>query len=208
MARTRKSAEKPVSTLAPVPTLTVQAVPRHALIFTIGSRGSGKTTTARLLARKLGWSWVDADDVVEERYGQKIRELFVEGGEATFRDKEAAVFADLCRMRRHVIATGGGVVLREENRALMRQTGWCVWLTANVETLWQRLQEDPTTPERRPQLTVGGIKEIAELMKTREELYRGCADFTVQTGDRAPDSIVADILLELSMKQAAVSKQQ
>src|SRR5262249_29836393 len=120
-------------------------------------------------------------------------------GETGFRDKESAVLADLCRIRRHVIATGGGVVLSPENRQLLRRSGWCVWLTADVETLWQRLQDDPTSPERRPQLTVGGIKEIAEVLRAREELYRGCANFTVQTGGRSPQVVVADILREWSV---------
>lgn len=168
------------------------------LIFLIGSRGSGKTTAARLLADRLGWMWVDADDVVEERHGKTIRELFAADGEEGFRDKEAAVLADLCRMRRHVVATGGGVVLRPQNRELIQKSGWCVWLTADAETMWQRLQDDPTSSERRPMLTVGGIKEIAEVLKTREELYRGCANLTVSTTGRTPQEVVADILKEWS----------
>src|SRR5262249_8991444 len=153
--RTKKTAEK-VQAKVPAP---VPAPAAPLLIFLIGSRGSGKTTTARLLADRLGWMWVDADDVVEQRFGRPIRDLFAEDGATGFRDKESAGLADLCRIRRHVIATGGGVVLSPENRQLLRRSGWCVWLTADVETLWQRLQDDPTSPERRPQLTVGGIKE-------------------------------------------------
>jgi shikimate kinase len=167
--------------------------PRPSLIFLIGSRGSGKTTTARLLADRLGWMWVDADDVVEQRHGMSIRELFAAGAEGGFRDKEAAVLADLCRMRRHVVATGGGVVLRPDNRELIKKSGWSVWLTADVETLWQRLQDDPATVERRPQLTVGGIKEIADVLRAREETYRNCADCTVLTSGRSPQLIVDDI---------------
>jgi len=198
MARTKKAVAKTEEPglRAPGPALLAP------LIFLIGSRGSGKTTAARLLADRLGWMWVDADDVVENRHGNTIKELFAADGEEGFRDKEAAVLADLVRMRRHVVATGGGVVLRPENRELLGRSGWCVWLCADVETLFERIQEDPTTPTRRPQLTAGGIKEIAEVLKAREELYRACANCTVQTASRSPDDIVAEILREWAALEA------
>lgn len=173
----------------------------EVLLFLIGPRGSGKSTIARLLARELEWDWLDADDEVEKRYGQSIRALFAAAGETSFRDKEAAVLADLCRLRRHVIATGGGAVLREGNRALLRSAGRVVWLNADAETLWQRLQADGATAERRPQLTVGGRAEIAEILRVREDLYRQCANFAVETGGRAPDAIVAEILRGLSAER-------
>src|SRR5947208_11489758 len=89
---------------------------RHPVIFLVGYRGSGKTTVARALADRLGWTWADADVVLEARHGRSIRQIFAEEGEAGFRDKEAALLEDLCGLRRHVIATGGGIVLRPENR--------------------------------------------------------------------------------------------
>ena len=92
-------------------------------LFLIGPRGSGKTTVARLLAARLGWDWVDADDVLEARHGKSIRDVFAEEGEAGFRDRESAVLADLCGRRRCVVSTGGGVVVREANRALAAGVG-------------------------------------------------------------------------------------
>ena len=168
--------------------------PRPALIFLIGSRGSGKTTVARGIAQRLGWTWLDADEVLEKGTGKSIREIFATEGEVGFRRRESAVLAGLCKLQRQVIATGGGVVLRPENRALLTHYGWCVWLTADVETLWQRLRDDPSTPERRPKLTVGGIEEIAEMLHKREAFYVQCANLTVSTSGRAPDGIVAEIL--------------
>src|SRR4051794_40923509 len=79
---------------------------RTCRIFLVGLRGSGKTTIARLLAERIGWNWTDADDVIEQRHGKTIRELFAEEGEASFRDKESKILVELCGLDRHVIATG------------------------------------------------------------------------------------------------------
>ena len=171
--------------------LTTQ--PPHHLLFLIGSRGSGKSTVARLLAHDLGWDWLDADEELEKRHGQSIRAIFAAEGEAGFRDKEAAILAELCRLRRHILATGGGVVLRPDNRQRMRASGRVVWLSADVETLWRRLQADDATAERRPALTIGGREEIEEITRLREPLYRECANFIVDTSGRAATEVVAEI---------------
>ncbi|HEY7428374.1 MAG TPA: shikimate kinase [Gemmataceae bacterium] len=174
-----------------------------SLLFLIGPRGSGKSTVARLLAHELGWDWLDADEVLEKRYGQSIRSLFAAEGETGFRDREAAVLAELCRLQRHVVATGGGVVLREGNRESLRASGRVVWLTADVETLWQRLCGDDVTAERRPNLIGGGREEIVEIMRMREPFYRECADFIVETANRAPAEIASAILRWAKACQAA-----
>jgi len=173
----------------------------EAPLFLIGMRGSGKSTIARLVAHELGWSWLDADDELEKRYGQSIRAIFTAEGEAGFREKESAVLAQLCRLPRHVIATGGGIVLRECNRALLRSSGRIVWLTADIETLWQRVQADIATTERRPPLTIGGRAEMEEIIQLREPLYRQCADYVVNTTGREPNEIAAEILRWMSEGQ-------
>src|SRR5712692_10023328 len=80
-------------------------------LFLVCYRGAGKSSVARLLAERLGWQWADADEVLEARFGRTIWQVFAEEGEGGFRDKEAVVLEELCGRRRHVIATGGGVVL-------------------------------------------------------------------------------------------------
>ncbi len=167
----------------------------HSSLFLIGPRGSGKTTVARLLAARLGWDWVDADDVLEARHGRSVRVLFAEEGEAGFRDRESAVLADLCGRRRCVVSTGGGVVVREANRALLRASGFVVWLTAGAETLWRRMQEDERSADRRPMLTVGGRAEVEEILRVREPWYRECAHLTVQTEGRTAEAVAEEILL-------------
>jgi shikimate kinase len=163
-------------------------------IFLIGPRGSGKTTMAKLLAARLGWGWLDADAVLEERAGQSIRSIFAAEGEAGFREREAHILAELCRLDRHVVATGGGVVLRPDSRALLAASGWVVWLTADADTLWQRMQEDASTAERRPDLSVGGRDEVVAVLSRREPFYRSCAHATFPTAGQTPEALVEAIL--------------
>jgi len=166
-----------------------------ALLFLIGYRGSGKTTVGRIVADRLGWDFVDADAALEERYGRTIRDIFAIEGEAGFRDKESEILAELCTRTETLIATGGGIVLREENRKLLKRHGCVAWLTADPATLLDRIQADRTTAERRPNLAGGGLAEIEQLLAVREPLYLACADFVVPVGalspERAADAILA-----------------
>jgi len=165
------------------------------VIFLIGYRGTGKTTVARLLAEALGWPWLDADELLERRYGQTIRDIFATEGEEAFRDKEEAILSELCQLKEHVIATGGGVVLREQNRERLRKSGWVVWLTTDVDTIHRRLQADPTTWDRRPALAAASPQtEIATLLQVREPHYRSCSHVSVSTEGRSPEQVVKEIL--------------
>jgi shikimate kinase len=164
------------------------------LLFLIGYRGSGKTTVGRVVAERLGWVFLDADSVLEERYGRTIRDIFAAEGEAGFRDKEATVLADLCTHGECVIATGGGFVLRDTNRDLLRQHGFVAWLSANPVVLLARIQADATTAARRPPLAGGGLGEIQELLAVREPLYRACADVEVAVAALSPEQ-AADAIL-------------
>lgn len=170
-------------------------MPRPTKITLIGYRGTGKTTVARLLAGALGYRWVDADDEVEKRAGATIAEIFAESGERGFRDREARVVADLCRLERAVLALGGGAVLRHANREVIRSAGGpVVWLTASPQTILDRLAADAATTSRRPDLTVGGLAEIEQLLETRLPLYRECATLVVDTEGKTPQTIADEIL--------------
>jgi shikimate kinase len=164
-------------------------------VFLIGPRGSGKTTAGRLLAGRLGWAFVDADEELEARAGRSIAAIFAADGEPAFRELESAVLHDLATRARHVIACGGGVVLRDEHRQLLRTTGHCVWLTGGPATLTDRLAADPTTAVRRPSLTdLPTRAEIESLLREREPLYREVAHCVVATDGRSPDEVVSAIL--------------
>jgi shikimate kinase len=168
-------------------------------IFLIGYRGTGKSTVARMLAERLGWQCVDADALLEERAGRTIRNIFETDGEAAFRECENALIEELCRSCNTVIATGGGVVLAAANRAILRRAGAVVWLTAESIEIHRRLEQDPTSVERRPALTTGGLAEIEELLRVRTPFYRECANIAVSTDGRGLIDIADEILSRLSL---------
>jgi shikimate kinase len=164
-------------------------------ILLIGYRGTGKTTVGRLLACELGWAFADCDDLVESAAGKSVADIFAEEGETGFRDREAAALGELCGRGRLVIATGGGAVLRAENRELLRSAGFTAWLSARPETIWSRLETDPITAHRRPNLTAaGGVEEVRKLLADREPLYQAVADFAVDADVASPESVAATIL--------------
>lgn len=167
-------------------------------VFLIGYRGTGKSAVAELLAARLGWDSLDADALLEARAGRSIREIFEKEGEGGFREREAALLEELCGGSKVVIATGGGVILREQNRQRLKKSGLCVWLTADAATIWERLQADAATAERRPNLTVGGLAEVEQLLRVREPLYRACADFTVDTVGRSPAAVADEVYRQLT----------
>jgi shikimate kinase len=170
------------------------------LIALVGYRGCGKTAVAQLTALRLGWDWVDADVEIELRAGKSIAAIFADDGEEAFRDLETAVLEELLRREKTVLALGGGVVLREENQqqllsSRMLNRGRTVWLRASPKTLWARIQADPATTARRPNLTAtGGVEEVKRLLKIRSPLYQECADFTVDTERKSPDEVAEKIV--------------
>jgi shikimate kinase len=162
-------------------------------LYLIGYRGCGKTSLGPLLAARLGRMFHDADVVLEAEAGVTIRDIFAAEGEAGFRDREAATLRKLAAGEPAVIATGGGSVLRLENRDLLRATGFVVWLKAPAEVLWGRITADPTTAARRPNLAGGGFDEVVALLAAREPLYAATAHAVVDA-TRSPDEVAGDIL--------------
>lgn len=171
-------------------------------IFLIGYRGCGKTTVAYELGEKLGWEWVDADSVVEQWAGKSIAAVFEEDGESAFRDLESQVLDDLVQRQQTVIALGGGAVLRQVNRDTIAGHGIVVWLTATVETLLQRVENDPATASRRPDLTTsGGRSEFEVLLAERTPIYQACATFAVDTEGKTPADVADEIVTRLGNSQ-------
>lgn len=160
-------------------------------IYLIGPMGAGKSTIGRLLAAELNYAFCDSDRVIEERTGADIPWIFDMEGEAGFREREAQALADLAGLEDHIIATGGGIILREDNRALMRESGFVCYLTASIEQLVERTARD----KKRPLLQVDNPKQkIIELLNFRDPLYREAADFIVNTDRRSPKTVAQDII--------------
>jgi shikimate kinase len=164
-------------------------------IALIGYRGTGKTTVAQVLARQLGWDWIDADVEAELRAGKSIVAIFADDGEPAFRDLEASVVNELCTREQTVLALGGGAILCEDNRTAIKNCQAVIWLKASVDVLAERIFEDPTTAARRPNLTNhGGRNEIEALLAAREPFYRGCATLEVDTDSKEPAEIADEII--------------
>lgn len=170
-----------------------------APIFLIGYRGTGKTTVARLVARRLGRESIDADAEIERRAGKLIAAIFADDGEPAFREIEAAVVRDLAKTRL-VVSTGGGAILRDANRQAMQAAGPIVWLTASVDTIAKRIAADAATARLRPNLTAaGGRAEIEAVLAARTPIYSACATFVVDTENKAPAAVADEILAKLSL---------
>ena len=166
-------------------------------IWLIGFMGTGKTRIARPLAAALDWRWVDIDKLVEAEAGDSIPAIFRSGGEAAFRVLESQVVERLAEDANVVIATGGGTVLSEENRELMRRRGFIVCLDARPETIAARVHTVTDVSER--PLLAGGdpldpLSRIIDIKAERQPLYAQ-ADFIIQTDDLTPDQVTHQVLL-------------
>jgi shikimate kinase len=162
-------------------------------VVLIGYRGSGKTTVGRLLAERLGKSFVDCDDLIVKQAGKSVREIFAEGGEETFRKLEASAVAKLAKRKDAVIALGGGAMMREENRRTMTDAEHqIVYLRCEPAELLRRIQTDPATSDNRPALTNldGGIEEIQSLLSGREPIYKANMSVELDVTNLTPAQVV------------------
>ena len=163
------------------------------VITLIGYRCCGKSSVAPRLARRLGWSWVDSDSVIEQCAGRSISQIFESEGESGFRRMESDVLSDLLGKTNLVIASGGGAILSAANRTLMRSAGPVVWLHVSAGTLAARLAK-VRSADRRPSLTGKPIaEEVAEVLVVREPLYRECASLIVDAESERPEQVAKRI---------------
>jgi shikimate kinase len=156
--------------------------------------GAGKTTVGRSLARRLGKTFIDADQELESRTGVSIPTIFEIEGEDAFRQREAQVIADLTLADDVVLATGGGAVMREDNRESLSTRGFVVYLRAQPRDLWLRTRNDQNRPLLR---TANPLARLEELYRIRDPLYVQIADLVVDTGRQRVNILIAQILNQL-----------
>jgi len=153
----------------------------------VGFMGSGKSSIGRAAAHRLGFQFVDTDSLIIERAGLEISEIFARHGEQHFRDLETRAIESLSPFTRYVIATGGGAVLREQNRALLRDLGYVVLLTASPEVIYDRVGRSA----KRPLLQTTDPKAvIAQLLAERAPAYDATAHLTIDTSALSRDQTV------------------
>ncbi len=165
------------------------------IVYLVGFMGSGKSTVGRLVARRLGWEFVDMDGLIEEREGRTVGEIFAAEGEKGFRRKEKALLGEIAAGERLVVATGGGVVLDEDNRLTMRRSGVSVYLRTPSTVVWSRIRDEGG----RPLLEVENPYErVCELMRERQHLYE-LSDYVVDTEGLPPDEVADRVLYKLGL---------
>jgi 3-dehydroquinate synthase len=157
--------------------------------------GVGKTTIGKMLARELGLRFIDCDQEIEKRSGANIAWIFDVEGETGFRTRETQVLDDLTRQDELLVATGGGAVLKPENRAYLKDRGIVVHLDTNVDLLVKRTAKD----KKRPLLQTGDPRKVLEQIKRdRDPLYREVSDVHVFVGDNSSRKAVTQALTKLS----------
>jgi len=163
-------------------------------LILVGMMGSGKTTIGRALAKHLGKEFVDSDEEIQKRTGVTITHIFDIEGEAGFRQRETAAIGSLVERNNMVLATGGGAVLAEENRALLERNGIVIYLRASVHDLWLRTRND----RNRPLLQTGDVRaKLNELFRQRDPLYRQLADVVMHSGKQSVHALMLQVTAEI-----------
>jgi len=164
-------------------------------IYLVGLMGAGKTTIGRLLAKSLGLPFYDSDKAIEDSTGVDIATIFEFEGEDGFRIRENKMVTELTGIDGIVLATGGGVILNEENRTKLKEHGFVVYLQCSVERLVERTSRN----SQRPLLNTEKPQEkIETLVQEREALYKECADFIIDSGKMQSKAVVSEIVKEFT----------
>jgi shikimate kinase len=165
-------------------------------LILVGMMGSGKTTMGRALAKHLGKMFVDSDEEIIKRTGVTVPHIFDIEGESGFRLRESAAISDLAGRENLVLATGGGVVLAEQNRTMLQQNGIVIYLKASVHDLWQRTRHDRNRPLLQ---TDDPHAKLAELFRQRDPLYQQVADITVHSGKQSVHTLMLHLVDEIEL---------
>lgn len=171
-------------------------------IILIGMMGSGKSTIASNLAKKLNAIFLDTDSLIEDKYNKSISEIINISGVDEFRLIENNILKELysqSQIKQAVIATGGGIITIQSNREKLKQLGKVVWLDVQAQTILERLKEDATRPLLQGE---NKLQRIQELLSVREELYSECANYKISVDNKEVSEIVEEIELLLTTTES------
>lgn len=164
-------------------------------IVLVGMMGAGKTTVGKILAKQLGKTFIDSDEEIQKRTGVKISHIFDVEGEEGFRQRECSVIQDLVQLDNIVLATGGGAVIKPDNREALQKNGVVVYLKSGVHDLWHRTRHDHSRPLLQ---TANPRAKLQELYEQRDPLYTAVADHIVYTGKQSVQVLIARLINKIS----------
>jgi shikimate kinase len=165
-------------------------------IILTGFMGTGKSSVGKVLAAKIGYGYCDLDDLIIKHAKISINEIFEKFGEKYFRELETYMIKQVSLAENMVIATGGGAVIKEDNRQLLHSTGVIVNLEASVEQICSRLSDDATRPLLKDRKS---LEQVKDLLKEREPYYAD-ADIRIDTTGKKVEYVVEEILCRLKGK--------
>lgn len=167
--------------------------------FLIGLMGSGKTTIGRHLSFRLSRPFYDSDHEIIRRLGVSVSTIFEIEGEDKFRDRESSVLESLVKQDNIVLATGGGIILREENRQLLKQYGTVIYLKTDVETILERTRYDRSRPLLQ---TANPREKLEQLMAQRDPLYASIADIVIDASELFLPNLMKALIKEIEANQS------
>ncbi len=171
---------------------------KPARIALIGYRATGKTTIGKKLSEILAWNFADTDNIIEEKELNTIEDIVNKQGWEYFRQLEASVLRSMASQDQVVVSTGGGIILAEENRKILKKHFFVVWLQASSDVIKMRLMNDSEKHQQRPSLSGKNIiDEVDKILESRLKLYRDTADITVSTEKYDPDEVIDIIIRNL-----------
>ena len=163
-------------------------------IVLIGYRCSGKTEVGKILARELEKDFLDTDELIEDNAGCSIETIISRDGWNHFREIEKSLIEEVSRRNNLIIATGGGVVMDEDNVKNLKENAWIVWLDGKLEVLGERMNREQKSGKIRPSLTgVDPLEEIKQVLDVRIPFYKKAANFVVDTSNRTLEKVAASI---------------
>jgi shikimate kinase len=170
-------------------------------IVLIGYRCSGKTSSGKIVAKKMKRDFRDIDSTIEERAGRRIEELVAVKGWGYFRSLERDIIREVSDMDNIVIATGGGAVTDGENVRNLKRKGFVIWLKAEVDTLKERMKKEQESGVLRPSLTgKDPVEEVKAVLDLRNPLYEAAGDLVIETDDISAEEIAESIIREASVR--------